>query len=280
MKLNVFVLLNLFLIKQAQAFVLPEPQPIKGYHCIHCSILPQEPVSLSWSINAGAPLHHDTLHQQASRKYLLKVSLKQLQEGVAIFTQAPGAIIRISPLDPQQKNIPELRIQGPKGTLQKLPEASVLFSQENNLQKAVFTDTSFLLAVLKPQLHFGKFILSTPENLNLGKKEGESLLIVSVFDANSTIELSIKTDKAAYQYGEELKAKIALNKGNIDNLDVFLITPERQKIPVKAELISSNRAQIRFSLLCDKNSFGENWDIEVVASASFMDQAISRQAHT
>src|SRR5262249_55009717 len=134
----------------------------KTYTCTSCSSLPRDSLSLSWPIKADK-LGHETLHEQVSRKYLLSVSLKDLHQGVAIYTQGPGAIIRVSPLDPKEKQLPKLRIQSPTGAIESLQEASMHFSTATQDLR----DTNLILAELKPEFKSGKFILSSPAKQDL-----------------------------------------------------------------------------------------------------------------
>ncbi|MBA2656061.1 MAG: DUF4785 family protein [Tatlockia sp.] len=283
MRAKIFILSGLFLLtEQTLAFNLPNPLAIKAYECPKCRSSSQETMTISWPLSS-LNLDHDTLHQQSSRKYQIKVSLKQLQQGVSIHTLAPKALIRISPVNPQSTLKPTFQIKSTNSLKLSLMDASSLFAKEEGLKETAFTENTLAIAKLKPELGSGEFILSSPDK-TLTKAEAEDSYFIQVFDANSTTELSIRTDKARYQWGDNLKAIFSLHDKNtnhlIETIDVFLTNPEGEKIPLKPEPNEDGSYEVSYPLVSEKNDNGENWYITSSVSGMVGKRKVERQSHS
>ena len=283
MKLNSLLFAILFLTGSAQAFTLPNQSTLKPYDCLTCANLSHDNLSLSWPID-DSTLGHQTLHEQASRKYQTLVTLKQLANGVAIYTEAPGALIRISPTKPNKNVKPEFQIKAINGSKTSLMGASSLFSKEEGLKETAFADNTLAVAKLKKELGSGKFIISAKANASNQADENTNF-IIQIYDSNSASELNIATDKANYIYGEELTATIRLRSKNnldysIDTIAVTLLDPDGKKIVLDPVPLDKNTYQAKYTLLSEKNAKGENWHIETRVSGSVGKRTISRHTHT
>ncbi len=272
----------LLLTGPALAFTLPNQSTLRPYECPACANLTHETLSLSWPIEDKA-LGHETLHEQSSRKYQIEASLQQLRKGVAIYTQAPGALIRISPTNPNKKPTSEFQIKSSKGARLSLEDASSLFSKDEALKETAFADNTLAVSQLKEELGSGKFIVSSTADFSAQADE-DSSFIIQVYDSNSSSELNIATDKASYSYGEDLTATIRLRDANIkyviDTIAVTLIPPSGRKIVLDAKALSNNTYEAKYTMLSEKNDNGENWHIDTKVEGSAGKRTIYRHTHT
>ncbi|MBA2710379.1 MAG: DUF4785 family protein [Tatlockia sp.] len=285
MRLKALVFLALLLTESesALAYTLPNHATVKSYECLTCANLSHEKLSLAWPIEDSL-LGHETLHEQSSRKYQIEVNLKQLQKGVAIYTESPGALIHISSTKLHQNLRQEFHIRSAKGVKKSLKDASSLFSKEEGLKETAFADDTLAVSKLKKELGSGKFILTSPANAYKQAEENDRF-IIQIYDSNSSSELNISTDKASYDYGEELKATIRLRSKNnldyaIDSIAVNLIDPAGNKIYLDTKPLDKNTYQTNYKLLLEKNAKGENWHIEAKVSGSVGKRTINRHTHT
>lgn len=277
------LILLLMVTVQAQAFSLPNETPIRPYECLSCINLSHEFLSTSW-VTKNTLLGHQTLHKQTSRKYQMNTNLNELHQGVAIYTEAPGAVVRLSPVNPNQSIKPELRIKNSlQNTTLSLIEASSQYTQGESLKSAALTENTIAFAKLKPELGAGKFIISSPTRASAKSTEVPDY-IIQVYDQNSPTYLSIETDKAYYRYGDTLTAVIILRdnqlKYPVENIKVTLINPNKEKTLLDVQPLSSTMFKVQASLNSERNTLGENWYIEASASAISENRTIYRQAHT
>ncbi|ARG97208.1 DUF4785 domain-containing protein [Legionella micdadei] len=279
MKSLPLILFALLWFGNSHAFPLPQQRSIMPYECLSCDNLPHDTLSMSWPIK-GNLLPHVTKHQQTSRKYTVKASLKQLRSGVPIYTQAPGAIIRISPVN-QTLVKPEFWIKNVHGINASLMEVSSLFSKDEALNNTPFAGNTSVLAELKPEIGAGELTISSN---SVDKKNDDSQFIIHVFDRNSTTELSIQTDKARYYRGDELIATIVLNDTAldcpIDKLTVSLISPNGEITSLAATPLAPNIFQARTVLDSEINNQGANWYVEAAITSIVSDSIIKRQVHS
>jgi hypothetical protein len=282
MRSKTLIFSALLLTGPALAFTLPNQSSLKPYDCSTCADLTHETLSLSWAID-DKTLGHETLHEQSSRKYQIEASLQQLRKGVAIYTQAPGALIRISPANPNKKPTSEFQIKNSKGAKLSLLDASSLFSKDEALKETAFADNTLAVSQLKEELGSGKFIISSTAELS-SQADEDGNFIIQVYDSNSNSELNIATDKPSYSYGDEVTATIRLRDKNInyviDTIAVTLIPPTGKKIVLDAKALSSNTYEAKYTMLSEKNDRGENWHIDTKVEGSAGKRTLYRHTHT
>lgn len=62
------------------------------------------PIAVSWAIEASEPLAYHRPSPELSKEYWVEASAAELTRGFDVFTTAPGALIRINPVEPGQKS--------------------------------------------------------------------------------------------------------------------------------------------------------------------------------
>ncbi|MDP1603922.1 MAG: DUF4785 family protein [Legionella sp.] len=277
MKSNYIVFLSALWVGHAAAMMLPGHE-LKSYECDTCESLSHSVLNTSWTIDSK-PLGHDTLHHQDSVKYRQEVTLSELKQGVSIYTMAPGAVIRIVPLSRHIKAFtPEFNIK--KGEVDlPLKDASALWAQDEALQNSPFIN-EILAVQLKPELGAGEFSLRVK---NAGNNLNDRFMI-HVLDKASNTALSLETDKAFYQYGDELVATLRLHDNatdySLDTITISASTAAGETIPLVTEKVSPGVYKAHFKLDSEKNPHGKNWYVEAAVTATINEQMIRRHAHT
>ncbi|KTC84017.1 MULTISPECIES: DUF4785 domain-containing protein [Legionella] len=279
MKFISLILLSLLCL-ESQAFTIAKQVPLVPYDCKSCGSLSHEELSMNWPTQ-DSPLHALTMHQQTSRKYQVKASLKELRRGVTIHTSAPGAIVRIAPVDHKNSVKPQFRITNKRGLNLSLLEASSLYSQKEALKNTPFAGNTLALAELKPEVGFGQFTITSPQ---ADRNKDNELFIIHVYDRYAATALTIQTNKARYYSGDEFVATVILKDKeqnySIDDLTMSLVSPDGDVTPLVATPIAENIFQARTFLNSEENSRGGNWYVDATVTTIIGDDIIWRQAHS
>ncbi|ASQ46349.1 DUF4785 domain-containing protein [Legionella clemsonensis] len=259
------------------AITLPT-QPVVPYECAQCENLSHEDLNSSW-VTEDEPLRDNVMHQQISRQYRIKATARQLNEGITIHTQAPGAVIQIAKVNATSPSPVNFYLKSSQGKQFTLAEASQLFSQNDALKNTALAG-QLLALQLKPELGSGRFILSSNGRLS----ENDGPFIIHIYDRNAPTYLSVESDKARYHYGDKLNITIHLSDDElnypIDEINASLISPDGEITNISLEQVADNLYQAQVDLQSNKNSQGENWYITVETSTLLGEQTIIRQAHT
>ncbi|MCL9682494.1 DUF4785 domain-containing protein [Legionella maioricensis] len=276
MKTTHLVLMSAFCFSQTHAYTLPS-QPTKAYDCDVCTKLSHEKLQDKWSIS-DVPLDKKVTNIQKSFGYKERVTAKQLQAGVSISTLAPGAVIRITPL--QKKAMPQLLFKTPTNKLMNLKEASSLYSENETSGDEFFATKYQTMLQIKPELGAGKFIIKSK---TIGEKNSDAYLI-NVLDKFSLLYLQVESDSIHYQYGDKLISTITLKDNDadysIDDIDLALIGPQGQVNPLKLTRLKRNKFEAITTLDSELNDHGENWYIEANIETDIGQTRIKRSGHT
>jgi hypothetical protein len=276
MKTTHLVLMSAFCFSQTHAYTLPS-QPTKDYECNVCSKLSHEKLQDKWSIS-DVPLNKKVTNMQKSFSFKEQVTAKQLQTGVVISTLAPGAIIRITPL--QKKTVPQLLLKTPDNQLITLKEASSLYNQDEESEDEFFGAKYQTMLQIKPELGAGKFIIKSKD---LDEKNSGTYLI-NVLDKFSVLYLQVESDSIHYQYGDKLTSTVTLRDNDadysIDAIDLSLVGPQGQVTPLKLTRLKRNKFEAITVLDSELNDHGENWYIEANIETDIGQTRIKRSGHT
>lgn len=276
MKTTHLFLMSTFCFSQIHAFTLPE-QPIKSYICDVCTQLSHNSLEDSWSI-AKAPLSAEPDNKQKSYSYRERVTSRQLQAGVLITTQAPGAVIRITPL--QKKSIPQLEIKTPDRQLLNLKDASALYSKDEESGDGLLSTKYQTMLQIKPELGAGQFMLKS----KMAVANESDAYMINVFDKFSTTYIEVGTDSTHYQYGDRVTATITINDDynySIDDIDVYLVKPDGQNTALKLSRLKHNKFKATAVLNSESNDHGENWYVQAdIQTGPEEMKVIKRSGHT
>lgn len=275
MRSPLLILLSTLWLQQSQAMDLPK-QDIMAYDCGHCSSLPHDSVNASWAIDEKLSFTHK-IPKEVSRRYRIMSTMKKIQQGVSFSTQGKQAVIRITPLTSKEVSIPDFQIKTSEGKTFNLKEASSLYSQGEALKESPLRDDLVALQ-LKPELGTGQFTLTTSSNV-----DEDTPVLIHVFDKYATANLSIQTDKARYQYGDQLTVQIRLSEEDrnypIDIINATLVNPDGDVKSLVLERLNDNSYEAKTKFDSFKNNQGENWYIKVDTTTMVGQETIQRYAH-
>ena len=258
MKVSHSWLITLLFSSSLYSYDLPK-KSVKSYDCTHCNDLSHEKLQSQWAIE-NKPVKALPINAQESVSYEQKISAKQLQEGVSVTIEAPGAVILLTPL--QEKPLPnvDLYTQNQRPTL-KQPFALQAHNEE--ISAALMAVPYQHIMQINPDLGAGTFILKTTEAIT---PSSDSYLL-HVYDKFSSTSAKIQSDKLQYQYGDHFLASLSLtgSKKKILEKDVsaYLLSPHHDIVPLKVSQVGHNEFHIETTLNSESNPRGGNWYLEV-----------------
>lgn len=258
-----FTLIPVLYVSQVMAFNLPK-QTTKPYECKSCEQLSRDTLQEQWGI-VNSSLEHVTSNRQKSFGYKKQVTAAQLEAGVTLQTTAPGAVIRIVPL--QKQAVPQLQITTSKKEVLSLKAASSLYSQDGDQGNAMNITTDQTVVQIKPELGSGNFVINSTNKLNTLKAaqtDSSDAYSINVLDKSSSTFLEIETDSSHYQYGDKVTATFSFNEGSYEAKDIqaFLIDPMQKKVPLQLVKLNDQTFSASVTLESELNDHGENWYIE------------------
>lgn len=263
-------------VAQTHAYNLPQ-HPTRQYKCEDCTKLSHDRLKTNWNITE-MPLDHQLNTNHKSYSYNQRVTAEELRRGVALSTRAPGAVVRITPLE--RKSMPELDLKTPQNQLMALKDASALYAQDETLRDAFMGADHQTMMQLKPELGFGTFIIKSKSSVT---NEAPAYLI-NVFDKFSLIYLQVEPEAMQYKYGDHFAATISLkdsdNSYSVDEVNAHLINTDDQTIPLKLTEIKRNKFLASTDLLSELNAHGDNWYIEAEVLSEKDDGFVRRSART
>lgn len=267
----------------AFAFNLPE-QAVKSYECSErCSQLSHEALQADWTISNTFTLDEARSNRQTSYGYTKRVTSAQLNAGVKITTTAPGAVIRISPLQKNQA-VPTLHITTPKKQVLGLKEASSLYSQNGALDESIDTSTHQTITQINPQLGAGEFTLQSTAILKLqgAKAQTNAAYMVHVLDKYSADYMQIETNATHYHHGDTVITTLSFGEvpHEASDISAFIVGPQGQKIPLEFTKEGSNTFTARTVLTSEVNDKGENWHVEADVICGAGHSLFRRSGHT
>lgn len=291
----------------AYAVVISDMTPLP-YECNNCDQLPHETLNANWPVKRTV-LEHETLHQQQSKKYTIRTTLRALNQGIPITTQAAGAILRISqhpdmtnadagvqkPLQGESTSQrepfnPTFYIQSSAAKPILLKEAATILDNDNQTWEENFATGSpnnddhpsnqQTIVQLKSNVGAGRLMLMADP----APGHDDEAIQISIFDKNAAEELTLTTDKASYWAEHVGKASLSFGDANhhypLTHIQAKLISAQGDKLPVVFKSVGNNRYTTTFSLPKSNNSQGSNWDLVTTAKAMVGDQEITREVHS
>ncbi len=255
------------------------------YSCKNCERLSHDTLTTHWPIRATS-LGHTTQHQQISKKYAVNTTFKELEKGLVLYTQAPSAVIRISSALPQSELKaasdfkPTFYIKTKKSGQLSLNEASSLIAANDELNNSYFAKNTPAILQLKPELGSGKItLLASPS-----PGHENDLYVVHVYDKEAKSYLTVETNKAMYQYGDQLTTTMTLGDDlsnyPLDSVKATMVNPDGKAIPLTLKQNNDRSYTASIPLKSETNTVGDHEYIEVETTATLQGNVIHRQAHT
>ncbi len=192
--------------------------------------LPREPVALSWALPADKVIDSAEPFTARSREYFVEVSAAELERGVAVLADAPGALVRLNPA-PGEKALSPID-----------PHALVLTDPAG---KAFAAGTGMELVATADQLKAagapfveGTAAFRIAAGLGAGTFEleasglGGGRYVMHVLDAGSDVTLGLRTGASDYLHGQQLVVETELAGAKLAAVDGFVTSPAGRTWPV------------------------------------------------
>lgn len=269
-------------VTNAFAFNLPE-QTTKSYECKErCLKLSHEALQEEWNISKAFLFDEARNNRQTSYGYTKRVTSTQLNAGVKVSTTAPGAVIRISPLQKNQV-MPPLHITTPKKQVLSLKNASSQYTQNSALDESIDTSTHQTITQINPQLGAGDFIIqSSGIHALKGAKDANNAYMIHVLDKYSSDFLQIETNATHYHYGDTVITTLSFGEVSHETSDIsaFIVGPKGQKIALEFTKEGFNTFKASTALTSEVNDEGENWHVEADVVSGAGHSLFRRSGHT
>lgn len=205
---------------------------------LKAAAVPTEAVSMSWALGADKAI--DAAPQgfvATSKEYWVDVTAKDLSQGVSLFTQAPGALIRLNPA-PGEKGLAGLPLD--PSALTVIDPAKRAFTDGSAMelmataQQLKAAGSPFVEGTaafrLRSELGAGTFTLKAA-----GLSGGH--YVMHVLDRQSPVELAVKSLASDYLHGQQLHLEASLQadglKVAMGDVDGFVVSPAGRTWPVR-----------------------------------------------
>jgi len=226
------------------------------------------PVSFSWRLDPHSALSDPAPHIAESREYWQTVEGVELQQGVALKTTAPGAVIRISP---SRGSLPldavDVRIKGngKAARLEHVANADAL--------QAAGMDVDAGTAVVKLANENGAGAYS------LQAANARGRYVVHVFEPASDVVLKAQAGRQHVLGGETLTVSMELSRGGRSvpaQAEGLLVAPDGSSRPISVVRDAAGAFNARVRLPAQASTAPGLWELQVFANGD----GISRDART
>jgi len=250
-----------------------------------------EPVSFSRALEPTQAIElTPAAFVQRSREYRIEASAAELERGVALYTTAPAAVVRVNPIAGPGSDA------GLKTALDLDPALFVLVHEGVEYRSGSAMDTLATPAQLKSSgapfvegtaafrirrdLGDGVFELRAE---GLGATVGTQFLI-NVFEPESSIELTLETDRPAYLHGQTLNVSAAIADGASvlrgAAFDGFVTSPAGRTFPVSFRPGAQGLHRASLVLDADESFAPGLWEVHVAADTRRGGEIVLRGART
>ena len=165
----------------------------------------RRPVSINWALPHDQPVQSEpTPFAPSSREYWIDVSATELQRGVALPLSAPGAVIRLSPGDPQGGRLDAsgVRLRLGRQAL-NLQQASSTLADAASLQAAgMAVPEASMVFKLKAELGSGLATLQAPA--------ASGRYVVHVLEPQSEFSVAATGERSELLAGQQMHVRVAM----------------------------------------------------------------------
>jgi hypothetical protein len=226
------------------------------------------PVSFSWALDPRAALMEPTVHVAESREYWQTVEGAELQQGVALKTTAPGAVIRISPARGSAPlAVAGIRVNG-NGMATRLEQAT-----DADALRAAGMDVDAGSAVVKLAKEHEAGVYS------LRATNARGRYLVHVFEPESDVVLKAQADRQHALGGETITVSMNLSRGGRSvpaQAEALLVAPDGSSRPISVARDANGTLNARVRLPAQASAAAGLWELQLFANGD----GISRDART
>ncbi len=166
----------------------------------------RRPISVNWALPHDQPVTSAAEpFVRSSREYWIDVSASALQRGIELPLSAPGALIRLSPSDPQGGRLDASKVQLHLGRHSlNLQQASSTLADASSLRAAgMDVPQASMVFKLKPELGSGLATLQAPA--------ASGRYVVHVFEPQSPYSVAARGDRSAVLLGNDVRVSVAMH---------------------------------------------------------------------
>lgn len=239
----------------------------------------RETVQVSRALRTDQKLNPVPLpHRAHSRQFQISVTAGQLQGGVKLNTTAPGAVVRISPVEGARVLTPaDIRITPPEQETMGVRQASRALAETRALHAAGMEVAPGAMAFeLSPQLGKGQFKLSAAD------ARGQYQL--HVMDPNSTLVLDMQAGKETVLSGQSVLMFVELSEGGqiVDTGDIEgrVRAPDGSEHPLQFKRQPDGRYVARFEPDASHTRGPTLWQAHATVTSRLAGQTVRRDVRT
>lgn len=244
-----------------------------------------QPVNFTW-LAADADLsafQAPSVTPQVSRSYWQEVKAVELAQGVALYTTAPGALVRISaPIEFKQFGSDSIQVMQQGQMLSEGNGIEALASAEAlKATGAPFTDGTIAMR-LSPEVGGGVFTVQLTDAM----EKSEATFLIQVHEPDSQVALGLKTDSMVAFHNESLTIHADFSDASLvqkGRMQGFVTSPAGDLFPLSFQANDDGSFAADFVVDALKSTGGvpgELWEVHAVASADFNGQPVFRDVRT
>jgi hypothetical protein len=232
----------------------------------------RQPVSFAWALDPMAELSRPAPHLAESREYWIQADAAELQRGLSIDTTAPGAVIRLSPVDGRATVDPSLLRVSKAGRNIAQPQSFQRTANAAQLRAAGMDvpDGSAIVQLAKEHGQ-GRFQLQLPKARNR--------YLVHVYEPDSPYVLKAQAARGQLLAGDTLEVAAVMQRGERalpgGELQGQLVSPSGRSYP-----LTFGGGKARLTVPLEAGSEPGLWEVQLFAGQVQGGASVQRDART
>lgn len=226
------------------------------------------PVSFAWALDPHASLSAAAPYTAESREYWQTVEGTQLQQGLGLVTTAPGALIRVSPArGATPLDAGDITVHG-NARAARLEQA---VGAEELRAAGMDVGTGTAVVKLARENAAGRYTLRAAT--------AQGRYVVHVFEPESDVVLTARTDRTHVLGGETVAVAVAMARGGhplTTHAEALLVAPDGSSRPIRVTRDAAGNLSARVRLPVQASASPGLWELQVFASS----EGVSRDART
>ena len=232
----------------------------------------RQPVSFAWALDPMAELSRPAPHLAESREYWIQADAAELQRGLSIDTTAPGAVIRLSPVDGRAAVDPSLLQVSKAGRRIAQPQSFQRSANAAQLRAAGMDVPDGSAVVQLAREHGqGRFQLQLPK--------ARDRYLVHVYEPDSPYVLKAQAARGQLLAGETLEVAAVMQRGARalpgGELQGQLVSPSGRSYP-----LAFGGGKTRLTVPLEAADQPGLWEVQLFAGQIQDGASVQRDART
>ncbi len=247
--------------------------------------IPRDPVTFAWKVPADRPIAEPTPYRASSREYWRRVTASDLAAGVEIDTTAPGALVRLSPLDDAARAVTlapdRIELVAPDGRRLTAGEAFSAAAAGAELDRPELAFPPGSAAVrLDEALGAGRFTL----RLRGIAADAAGTYLVHVLDAGSPVTLELETARDTVFWGSRLEAVARLARDgrtlSAEAVQARVVAPDGRTFPAEVHRRTDGSLAVAATLDAEPSARPGLWELHLSVRGESDGVPVPRDART